>query len=174
MKQHLINSRAHKLMSQDTLPKDSDTFSENIRQINDIWATFHPWADEAFVVEPVNTDPSAGFDVFLSSKNGRKIPVDALSSGQLELFGLFGVLMLEKFTDGIVVIDEPELHLDPQWHALMVRAIRRFFPSAQLLVATHSPQVYDSVMSFERHFLIPENDPRAHAWKPRKEGIAAV
>ena len=152
-----------------------DFWTRRLREkVSGRWATFHPQADETFVVEPVSADPSAGFDVFLASKDGRKVPVDSLSSGQLELFALFGALMLVRFRDGLLVIDEPELHLDPQWHALMVRAIRRFLPSAQLLIATHSPKVFDSVMSFQRHLLVPENDPRARAWQPQPEGAAVV
>ncbi|MDY3560910.1 ATP-binding protein [Gemmata sp. JC673] len=169
-KQHLIDSRAHRLMSEGTSFADSATYEEDLKRLNEVWATFHPKAEERFEVGPVSSDPHAGFDVFLVCKDGRKVPVDALSSGQLELFALFGALMLVKFRDGILVIDEPELHLDPQWHALMIRAIRRFLPSAQLLIATHSPKVFDSVMSFQRHFLVPENDPRAQAWKPQPAG----
>ncbi|MDY3553935.1 ATP-binding protein [Gemmata sp. JC717] len=169
-KQHLIDSRAHRLMSEGTSFADSATYEEDLKRLNEVWATFHPKAEERFEVGPVSSDPHAGFDVFLVCKDGRKVPVDALSSGQLELFALFGALMLVKFRDGILVIDEPELHLDPQWHALMIRAIRRFLPSAQLLIATHSPKVFDSVMSFQRHFLVPENDPRAQAWKPQHAG----
>jgi len=171
-KQHLIDSRAHKLMSQGVFPEFIDHHEEDLRRLNDVWATFHPNAEERFIVEPVSSDPNAGFDVFLFGKNGQKVPVDALSSGELELFALFGALMLVNFKAGILVIDEPELHLDPQWHALMVRAIRRFLPSAQLIIATHSPRVFDSVMSFQRHFLLPDSDPRALEWEAQPLGAA--
>jgi predicted ATPase len=161
-------------MSQGILFDDYDPYGYYIARLNEMWAGFYPQSDVSFGVEPVSKDPSAGFDVFLTSSTGYKIPVDALSSGQLELFALFGSLMLVEFEEGIIVIDEPELHLDPQWHGLLIRAIRRFLPKAQLIVATHSPKVYDSVMSFQRHFLVPENDPRATAWKPTPEGTPAA
>ncbi|MDB5312341.1 MAG: hypothetical protein JWO38_6543 [Gemmataceae bacterium] len=173
-KQHLIDSKAHRLMSKGTLFEGAEAYEEDLRRLNEVWAAFYPQTGETFVVEPISPDPRDGFDVFLTCRDGRKVPVDALSSGQLELFALFGALMLVKFRDGVLVIDEPELHLDPQWHALMVRAIRRFLPAAQLIVATHSPKVYDSVMSFQRHFLIPESDPRSSAWKTNTEGVPAT
>ncbi len=147
-----------------------DEFVSDLQRLNAAWATFHPESDEEFAVEPVSRDPSAGFDVFLSCRDGRKVPVDGLSSGQLELFAFFGALMVAKFKQGVIAIDEPELHLDPQWHALMLRTIRRFLSSAQLLVATHSPRVYDSVLSFQRHFLVPNHDPRAMAWNLQQRG----
>ena len=165
MKQHLIDSRAHNLMSLGTPLAGSNVYEEHLGRLNAVWSEFHPRSAETFVVGPVGADPSDGFDVFLRRSDGRMVQIDALSSGQLELFALFGSLMLTKFTEGVVVIDEPELHLDPQWHALMLRAIREFMPAAQLIVATHSPKVYDSVLSFQRHFLVPDNDPRAQSWK---------
>ena len=59
---------------------------------------------------------------------------------------------------------EPELHLDPQWHAPIVRVLMHLQPRAQFIVATHSPEIYDAAMSYERHFLVPEDDPHARAW----------
>lgn len=162
-KQQLIDSKAHALMTRQK-PAFDDDYTSNIKRLNDVWSHFYPDRKEEFTVEPISNDPSEGFDVFLQYEDGRMIPVDALSSGQLELFALFGTLMIAKFHDGIIVIDEPELHLDPQWHTLMLRTIRVFSPSTQLLVATHSPRVYESVMSFQRFFLIPELDPRASDW----------
>jgi hypothetical protein len=34
-----------------------------------------------------------------------------------------------------------------------------------LLVGTHSDHVLDSVGSFHRHFLVPDDDPRAISWR---------
>ena len=80
------------------------------------------------------------------------------------------------FDEGVVVIDEPELHLDPQWHGLLMLAIQRLLPKVQLIVATHSTRIYDSVLSFQRHFLISETDPRAGAWRVEQQAgeLAAV
>jgi hypothetical protein len=54
----------------------------------------------------------------------------------------------------------------------MLRAIRRFLPRVQIIVATHSPEVYDSVYSFQRHLLLPPGDPRNVTWKARPSGVA--
>ena len=69
-----------------------------------------------------------------------------------------------KSDGGFVLIDEPELHLDPQWHRVILRALRRLQPHSQFIVATHSPEIYDSVFSFQRHLLIPKDDPRMKSW----------
>ena len=75
-------------------------------------------------------------------------------------------LALNEDREGIIFVDEPELHLDPQWHRLILRSLMRLQPRAQLVVATHSPEIYDAAASYERHFLVPEGDPRAHLWRP--------
>jgi predicted ATPase len=122
--------------------------------------------EEDLFVDLVEPDEAAGgsFDVFLRRAGGPSIPVDELSSGQLELFLFFSALVLNDESDGIVFIDEPELHLDPQWHATILRTLMELQPRAQFIVATHSPAIYETAKSYERHFLVPEDDPRAGIW----------
>jgi hypothetical protein len=45
-----------------------------------------------------------------------------------------------------------------------LRTLRRLQPRAQLIVATHSPEIYDAAASYERHYLVPEDDPRSWLW----------
>src|SRR5207248_6156089 len=120
--------------------------------------------EQRFSVEPAASDPQAGFDVFLIGRDGGRVPLDALSSGELEVFNFAGWMLTTGFSQGIIFIDEPELHLDPQWHAVVLRALRKLQPYSQFIVATHSPAIYDSVFSFQRHLLIPPDDPRSRVW----------
>jgi energy-coupling factor transporter ATP-binding protein EcfA2 len=168
-KQYLVNAKAHAFMREAPLSGSAplSPYETILQRLNDVWASFYPGSRQQFTVEPLGDDPEAGFDVFLSVPSGAKVPLDDLSSGQLELFALFGSLLRLKFDEGLLIIDEPELHLDPQWHALLLRALRELLPRVQLIVATHSPRVYDSVLSFQRHFLVSDSDPRAIAWKQR-------
>ena len=55
----------------------------------------------------------------------------------------------------------------------IVRALMNLQPHAQFIVATHSPEIYDAAMSYERHFLVPEDDPRARAWPSVRAGAEA-
>jgi energy-coupling factor transporter ATP-binding protein EcfA2 len=172
VKQFLINAKAHSFMSTPGQGDGVSLFEMSLRQLNEVWAFFHPGREQSFSVDPVSDDPDAGFDVFLVGPEPARVPLDSLSSGQLELFGFFGAFLRSKFREGVLVIDEPELHLDPQWHTMMLRAIRRFLPHVQIIVATHSPEVFDSVYSFQHHLLLPPGDPRNVTWKPRPSGVA--
>jgi hypothetical protein len=138
-----------------------------IKLVNDAWRGFYPKGDHEFVVAVVSPLPEhavGSFDVFLRAGGGFLLEVNLMSAGQLELFMFLSELALNEDREGIIFIDEPELHLDPQWHRLILRSLMRLQPRAQLIVATHSPEIYDAAMSYERHFLVAEDDPRAHAW----------
>jgi len=47
-------------------------------------------------------------------------------------------------TEGIVLIDEVDLHLHPRWQREVLKNYRRAFPKIQFVVTTHSPQVLAS------------------------------
>lgn len=48
-------------------------------------------------------------------------------------------------SEAIVLIDEIELHLHPEWQQRILSDLRRTFPNAQFIVSTHSPQVLTTV-----------------------------
>ena len=47
--------------------------------------------------------------------------------------------------EGVVLIDEIELHLHPKWQAEIIPALQRTFPNIQFIVTTHSPIVVGRV-----------------------------
>ena len=50
-----------------------------------------------------------------------------------------------KETTGIVLIDEIDLHLHPQWQQRIIGDLRTIFPKVQFIVSTHAPLVINSV-----------------------------
>lgn len=48
-------------------------------------------------------------------------------------------------TPGIVLIDEPDIHLHPEWQWLLVEALQEVFPNIQFIIASHSPIILASV-----------------------------
>ncbi len=53
---------------------------------------------------------------------------------------------------GIVLIDEVDMHLHPEWQQRVLGLLRRAFPKIQFVVATHSPQVLSTIES--RHIRL--------------------
>ncbi len=173
VKQRLVNAAAVELF-QKPLPPFGQ-YSKWIQLINKGWSEFYPESGYTFAVDVVAPDDAqfpGSFDVYLRTPDGSRLEVDLLSAGQIELFLFLGELALSDEREGIIFIDEPELHLDPQWHRLILRTLRQLQPRAQLIVATHSPEIYDAAASYERHYLVPEGDPRSWLW-PRHEHVTS-
>jgi predicted ATP-binding protein involved in virulence len=47
-------------------------------------------------------------------------------------------------SDGIVLIDEVDMHLHPKWQWNIIDALRSTFPNVQFIIATHSPIIISS------------------------------
>lgn len=52
-----------------------------------------------------------------------------------------------KETEGIVLIDEVDMHLHPAWQQTILQDLKTAFPKLQFIVTTHSPQVLTTVPS---------------------------
>jgi len=48
-------------------------------------------------------------------------------------------------SEGVILIDEIDLHLHPRWQRRILGDLRRTFPGLQFVTTTHSPQVLSSV-----------------------------
>ena len=94
-----------------------------------------------FRVKPINGDESFTFD--------------GLSSGQKEIIStLFLIWYHTKNNPSVVFIDEPELHLNAQWHRSFVKNLVSLAPQNQYIMATHSEDVMDSVGEDRRVLLL--------------------
>lgn len=65
-------------------------------------------------------------------------------------------------TEGIVLIDELDMHLHPKWQKNVVNDFKRTFPKIQFIVTTHSPFIVQSLLADETVNLDEEvlsNDP---------------
>lgn len=60
-------------------------------------------------------------------------------------------------TEGIVLIDEVDMHLHPSWQQTILQSLREAFPRIQFIVTTHSPQVLTTVTRENIRVLQSEN-----------------
>lgn len=85
-------------------------------------------------------------------KNQTELNVMQLSDGEKCLLALVGdlarrlsLLNTDSINplegEGIVLIDEIDLHLHPKWQRSVVSSLERTFPKCQFVITTHSPQV---------------------------------
>ncbi|MBM3475385.1 MAG: hypothetical protein FJX75_19145 [Armatimonadetes bacterium] len=88
-------------------------------------------------------------------RDGPSMPFDALSSGQKEIIStLFLIWEATRDCPSVVLIDEPELHLNQAWHDDIMRMLFELAPWNQYIIATHSPEVMASVDPDRRRELV--------------------
>jgi predicted ATP-binding protein involved in virulence len=115
------------------------------------------------VSEPHIEHP-ARFIVRYQPKAGKleKLALEQLSGGYRIVLALVADLALRMSQanphladplsgEAIILIDEVELHLHPDWQQRLLGDLRRTFPNAQFIVSTHSPQVLTTI---EPHHII--------------------
>ena len=172
LKQDLINLTAHQAFLErgQQLSLMGDREESVFERINSAWKLFYPRKDQRFVAEPVSEDWEKGFDLFLKEADGDfKISVDKLSAGEIEVLTMLGWFAIRKSPIDILFIDEPELHLHQSWHRVILKALRKVLPDTQIVCATHSPEVLDSVDFYQRFTLLEESDPRVRATRMHRE-----
>lgn len=111
--------------------------------------------------DPVQGSPMVRFD------NGHVAPWTELSDGYHVFIALVAdiarrAVMLNEIdgaaaperVEGVVLIDEIDLHLHPKWQRVALHGLRKAFPRLQLVVSTHSPQVLSSASNRQVRRLI--------------------
>lgn len=69
------------------------------------------------------------------------INITSLSSGEKQLFILLTEALLQKNMTHLFMADEPELSLHIEWQRKILNALLELNPNAQIIVATHSPEI---------------------------------
>lgn len=80
-------------------------------------------------------------EIFVTTESGRQFPVKQLSSGEKQLFIILGEALLQKNAAWVYIADEPELSLHVSWQETLIENLRMINPMAQIICATHSPDV---------------------------------
>lgn len=105
-------------------------------------------------------DPDKPQGMRVELKDGRTLPFGSLSDGTRNFFAIVADMaykcvtlnphLKEKAleeTEGVVLIDELDLHLHPVWQRKIIKVLTSVFPKVQFIATTHSP------------FLIQETGP---------------
>lgn len=111
---------------------------------------------------------SQSFDasLVLNHETQGKLKVSQLSDGIKNMLGLvadiaYRCVLLNshlnqnaaKETQGVIMIDEVDMHLHPAWQQTVVSSLTQAFPSLQFILTTHSPQVLSTVATSDIRIL---------------------
>jgi hypothetical protein len=111
------------------------------------------------------------FEMDLLDTHGDRIRVPAtwLSQGYQSLISwladVVGQVLLEagesvdaSQMEGLVLIDEIDLHLHPTWQVRLIPALKAVFPRLQFIATTHSPMVLPGLTEDEVYILTQDSD----------------
>ncbi len=98
---------------------------------------------------------SKGGRLFVNSKN---VFADRLSDGEKAAIALISDIAMRMIvanpdkdnpldTAAVILVDEIDLHMYPEWQAKMARRLPEIFPNAQFVLSSHSPAVMSSARS---------------------------
>jgi hypothetical protein len=113
------------------------------------------------VTQPGDLVRSHSFE-FAFSGQKTKVPATWLSQGYQSTIAWIADLIGQMYLDigeaipledmeGMVLIDELDLHLHPTWQVRLVPVLKRVFPRMQFIVTTHSPMLLPAL---ERHEIV--------------------
>ncbi len=110
-------------------------------------------------------------EVIATHKEQGDVPVSYLSDGVRNMLGMVADIAYRavrlnphlvenavKKTSGIVLIDEVDMHLHPQWQQLVLKNLTQAFPNIQFIVTTHSPLIISEMKPTQVHLIKQTED----------------
>lgn len=71
-----------------------------------------------------------------------KIQLEQLSSGEKQMLLILTTVFLQEEKPNILLMDEPEISLHITWQDRLIETIRELNPNCQLIITTHSPNIF--------------------------------
>jgi predicted ATP-binding protein involved in virulence len=113
----------------------------------------------------VRRSPRLGMIV---TKHGQELDLRQLSDGEKCMLSMIGDIARRLAIanpslddplsgEGVVLIDEIDLHLHPGWQREIIPRLQSTFPNCQFIAATHSPQVLSSAKGATVYLLMVVN-----------------
>lgn len=95
--------------------------------------------NEYFIDKQIDIDMDGNIDI--NDIAGKELSLNNLSSGEKQLLIILLEAILQYNTPCIFIADEPEISLHIEWQEKLLDSIRNLNNQAQLIIATHSPEI---------------------------------
>ncbi len=80
-------------------------------------------------------------ELLIKTESGKFLKPSQLSSGEKQIIVILGEALLQEGESFIYMADEPEISLHVAWQESLAKNIKSLNPAAQIVFATHSPDV---------------------------------
>ncbi|NOX46997.1 MAG: AAA family ATPase [Chlorobi bacterium] len=99
-------------------------------------------------------------NIFFKNKKSERIPISQLSGGEKELITKAFTLYVSDIKNKIILIDEPESSLHPNWQNRILKIYEDFAKenNNQIIIATHSPHIIASAKKESLRLLVKKGD----------------
>jgi energy-coupling factor transporter ATP-binding protein EcfA2 len=141
-----------------------------------IYGTNYAQLKEAIKTVLVGKDvrPTENFDAIefiVTDATGKQIVLgpEDLSQGELKRLMIFAWLRTHQMTDAVVLIDELETSLHPDWQFRIVRDLQEWGPNNQYILATHSYELCEMLTPSHVRELEPRLPLRSSTSEKHKE-----
>ncbi len=116
--------------------------------------------------------------VRVSATNAEEVPITfrEMSEGEQQLLMVLGLMRFTKSLQSLVLLDEPDTHLNPQWSVDYLKLLTKIMSdgtkesgeqqTSQILIATHDPLVIASLVKEQVHLLKRDWQSGACKWVP--------
>lgn len=89
---------------------------------------------------------------------GNEFDINGLSSGEKQLFLRALSLKFLDVNNSIVLIDEAEISLHPQWQSKIIKLYENIGENNQLIIATHSPHIVGNIEAKQLRIMKKDKD----------------
>ena len=150
LKQFLINE---KYLDLNDIADGKQENATRIEQYKNVYNDF--LTDKKFIGIDNNTfEP-----IFELNDTLERIDVNKLSLGEKQIFFKGGSLIQYGNEEEIIVlIDEPETSMHPEWQQRVLKFYRNINPKAQFIFATHSPHIVSSCTKEEIRVIVKKDN----------------
>ena len=85
---------------------------------------------------------------------GKQFDINGLSSGEKQLFLRGLSLKFLEVNNSIILIDEPEISLHPEWQQKIIKVYENIGINNQLIITTHSPHIVGDIKAEQLRILV--------------------
>lgn len=117
-------------------PKEADTIQQRIDKFFTLVNSLFEETGKEITIDPQNNI------LVFSIKGTEKIQLDQLSSGEKQILLILTTVFLQEEKPNILLMDEPEISLHINWQDHLIELIRKLNPNCQLILTTHSPNIF--------------------------------
>lgn len=139
-------------------PQEADTIRQRIARFFQLVNSLFEETGKEITIDPQNnilvfsikgTEKSLPENGKQTTANGslltsgkEKVQLDQLSSGEKQILLILTTVFLQEEKPNILLMDEPEISLHISWQDCLIELIRELNPNCQLILTTHSPNIF--------------------------------